>query len=104
MLKYIFLLNMVVVQWGGKKVSRIIVRSTKEQGAKISVLLDICGECVSFSHRLQQVHLLYLSSLVSAGAPRLKLILTSAISELSSKVIMFTLRESSQYMVLMVEC
>lgn len=42
---------------------------------------------------------------VSAGAPRLELILSSAISELSCKVIAFTLGESSQCMVvLMVEC
>lgn len=66
--------------------------------------LDICGECVCLSQTLQQVHLQYLSSRVSAGAPSLELILTSAISELSSKVIMFTLGESSLRMVLMVEC
>lgn len=42
---------------------------------------------------------------VSAGAPSLELIPSSAISELSCKVIMFTLGESSQCMVvLMVEC
>lgn len=65
-------------------------------GVRISVqCCDICCQCVSFSlsHTLQQVHLLYLSS------PRLELILTSAISELSCKVIMFTLGESSQRMV-----
>lgn len=76
------------------------------QGARISVLLAICGQWVSFSlsHTFQLVHLLYLSSRDSAGAPRLELILSSAISELSCKVILFTLEESSQCMVLMVEC
>lgn len=38
------------------------------------------------------------------GSPSLEPILTPAISELSSKVIMFSLGESSQCVVLMVEC
>lgn len=70
------------------------------------MVFDICGLWVSFSlsQTLLQVHLLHLSSPVSAGAPSFELILTSAISELRCKVIMFTLGESSQCMVLMVEC